>query len=196
MRIFTAVFLVSCSAYQSTFGQDLFVVGKGGISSYGSVFFNIAGPASGDQNWKSGPILGLGVRLRTSKSFALEGLVEYSTHPYKDTYDWDSPPLNDPRNMVLDFSAVGRVSFHIIDVVYIGILGGPAVSWHQKDEVIKIFPSYRSVSPGRNAVDLGAVLGVALDARLSRRIEFSLEGTLRMRFYVTPVTQIGVAYAL
>jgi hypothetical protein len=56
---------------------------------------------------------------------------------------------------------------------------------HSGMHVITVnYPSYRSVSPGRHVVDLGAVLGGSLDARISNRIELTLEGMWRMRFYV------------
>jgi hypothetical protein len=174
--------------------QTLFVVGKGGISSYGSVYIGNFGGGGGDQNWKPGPIVGLGMRVRTGDGFAVDGLVEYSIHSY--ATELSEPIANDPKNSIFEFTATGRLSFGIVEAMYIDIIGGVGISSQHEDEVVTIYQNSQYTSPGKESVDFGAVLGVGVEARISKKIELLLEGSLRMRTYVTPVVQLGIAYAL
>lgn len=57
MRTSTVVLLVSVFCQPLLLAQQVFIVGKGGVSSYSSVYFNIAG-SGGDENWKSGHQVG------------------------------------------------------------------------------------------------------------------------------------------
>ena len=195
MRIVGVALLIGLLHQSAVFAQEVFVVGKGGLSSYGSAYFgNLAG-SGGDQNWKSGPIVALGARMRTSEAFAFEGLVEYSTHRYAPR-EWENPPSNNPKNSILEVTTTGRLSIGIFGGTYLDIIGGVGLSSQHKDERTTVQGNSVYTTPGRQAVDFGAILGTGLEVRVSRSIELSLEGSWRMRFYVTPVVQLGVAYAL
>lgn len=195
MRAFGVALLLDLLSLPLVFSQEMFVVGKGGLSWYGSAYIGNLGGSGGDQNWKSGPIMALGARIRMSDAIAFEGLVEYSTHRYAPR-EWESPPINSPKNSILEVTTTGRVSFGIFDGSYLDIIGGVGISSQHKDERVTLYMNSRYTTPGRQAVDFGAVLGTGLEVRLSRTIELSLEGSWRMRFYVTPVVQLGFAYAL
>lgn len=194
MKTCRAALCITILCQQLASAQEVFIVGKGGLSSYGSVQGFAVGGGGGDQSWKLGPIIGLGVRIRTSDAFAIDGLIEYSTHRYAVKYDWEIPPINDPRNRILEFTTTGRLSFRIVDIVHVAFLGGVSISSHHKDD--KVYPNTPYITPGRRAVDVGGILGIASDVRVSKSIEISLEGSWRMRFYVTPVVQLGIAYGL
>src|SRR5512140_1959543 len=99
MRTWILLFLMGVVTQSSVWGRDILLVAKGGLSSYGSVYIGNLGGGGGDQNWNSGPIVGLGIRLRETDAFALEGMVEYSTHSY-DPAEYEPPPINDPKNKI------------------------------------------------------------------------------------------------
>jgi opacity protein-like surface antigen len=175
--------------------QSIAVVAKAGISSYGAVNIGSFGGDGGDTHWKKGPIVSLGARLRTSDRFAVDAAVEYSWHRY-DPGMWDIPVVNDPKNRILDLVAAARLSFPIFNLFDINIIGGPELSYQNKDGLVQVYGSYRNVGTGRKAIDLGAALGIGVEVELSKMVEVWLEGSWRMRFYVTPVAQLGVAYTL
>lgn len=194
MKTCRAALFVTILCQQLASAQEVFIVGKGGISSYGAVQGFAVGGGGGDQSWKLGPIIGLGARIRTSDAFAIEGLFEYSTHRYAVKYEWEIPPINDPRNRILEFTTMGRLSFRLVDIVHFVFLGGVSISYHHKDDIVP--PNSQYITPGRRAVDVGGILGIGSEVRISKSIEISLEGSWRMRFYVTPVVQLGIAYGL
>ncbi len=173
--------------------QELFVLAKGGRSTYGSFYFGNMGGGGGDTHWRTGPMIGAGIRLRTSDWFAVDGMVEYSTHRHDDQ-DGINTPLNDPRNTVLEATALGRSSFTIISPLHFAFLYGLGLSYQHKDEFVRAFQP-NSVPADRNVT--GAfILGLGLEVRTPPRFEFSIEGSLRCRQYVTPVALLGVAYSL
>jgi hypothetical protein len=175
--------------------QQVSLVLRGGLSSYGSVSIGNIGGGGGDHNWKTGPIVGTGIRIRTSEAFALEALVEYSTHQYQ-SEAWEEPPTNDPRNRILDLNGVGRFGFVLFDPLRASIFGGIGLSYQDKDEVIIATAESQRTAPGRSAVDVGAILGIGLAVQLSSKLELSVDGSWRMRYYVTPVALLGIAYSL
>src|SRR4030042_2551369 len=70
------------------FAQGVSLIAQAGRSSYGSLYIGPLGGGGGDQSWKPGPIIGIGVRVHTSEHFSVDAVVEYSTHQY-DTQKWD-----------------------------------------------------------------------------------------------------------
>ncbi len=192
MRILKMAIAIFTLAPQLLPAQDLFILAKGGRSTYGSFYFGNLGGGGGDANWKTGPMIGAGIRLRTSDGFALDGMVEYSTHRHNGQ-DLSNPPLNDPRNTVLEATALGRSSFTIIFPVNVAFLYGLGLSYQSRDEFVRALQP-NSVPADRNVT--GAfILGLGVEVRTPRRFEFSIEGSLRCRQYVTPVALLGVAYS-
>jgi hypothetical protein len=174
--------------------QEVYLLVQGGRSSYSSLYFGNLGGGGGDQHWKPGPILGVGVRLKTSGSFSVDGTVEYSSHPfYPDT--WSYPVKGDPRNKIFDLNAVARASFTLLRPVS-GSFSFGAGYWHQTKDPIEYDSPYPGVPKGHTASGLGLVLGLGLAVELTDRFDVYLDGNLRGREYVTPVLQLGLAYRI
>jgi hypothetical protein len=186
MRPFwTCVFLSFLCPYPLS-AQDVFVVAKAGRSSYGSLYVGPVGGGGGDTHWKSGPIISLGARLRTSEAFAADAMVEYSTHAYA-APTWEDPPIGDPRNRLVDVTALGRSSFRFVGPSHFVFMYGLGVSFQRKD-----VPN----SPVSSNDFTGCViLGLGVEVRAFGNLEFAIEGSLRIRRYVTPVAALGVAYS-
>jgi hypothetical protein len=184
------------SSHQPGAGQSIFVLAKAGVSSYGAVYVGgLGGGGGGDHNWKTGPILSAGVRLRSSEGFALDGAIEYSTHRY-DGNAWESVLINDPRNSVLEITTIGRSSFQIIRPVHFGFLYGLGVSYQHREAFVRSIGHSQTLKPSDTNVTGCIVLGTALEVRVPSNLEFTLEGCLRGRRYVTPSLELGVAYLL
>ena len=182
------MFFLCHQAFQA---QDLFAVAKGGISSYGSLYIGPLGGGGGDTHWKSGPIFSAGARLRTSDGFAVDGVVEYSTH------HWDNswlPPVNSPRNSILELSGIGRSSFRTIGPCHFCFLYGLGLSYQQKDELIREYNGTQYVTPKNHDLTASLILGVGLEVRVPAGLEISLEGNIRGRRYATPVAEFAIAY--
>ncbi len=194
MRILAVVSSLVIWFSPSLFAQTLFVVGKVGKSSYGSAYIGNVGGGGGDQNWNPGPIVGLGMRVRTSDGFAVEGLVEYSIHTFANEFNW--PIGNDPKNSIIELTATGHISFGIVGPVYFDLVGGIGVFSQHEDGIAFIYQNSQWTAPGKDIVNVGVVLGTGLEVRASKSIEFAIEANLRMRTYVTPVVQVGAAFAL
>jgi len=176
--------------------QSIYFLAKGGVSSYGSVYIgNLGGGGGGDHNWKNGPIIGLGGRLRTSETFALDGAIEYSSHRYE-VETWEIPPINNPTNSVLEVIAIGRSSFRVIGPVHFAFLYGLGLSYQYRDEFVRVAASSQHVKSSDSNVTGCIILGTAMEVRAPGNLEFTLEGCLRGRRYVTPVLELGVAYLL
>lgn len=195
MRSWGLLLCISFLWQPEILAQQVSLVLRAGLSSYGSATIGRFGGGGGDHNWKTGPIVGAGIRIRTSEGFALEALVEYSTHQYR-SEAWEKPPTNDPRNRILDLNGVGRFGFVLFDPLRASVFGGIGLSYQYNDEIIIGTADSQRIAPGRSAVDVGAVLGIGFAVQVSRKLELSLDGSWRMRYYVTPVALLGIAYTL
>jgi hypothetical protein len=191
--LWVAVWTVLCCQPLVT-AQTILIVGKCGVSSYGTVYIGSVGGGGGDHNWKTGPIFGIGARIRTSDTFAAEGVVEYSFHRYDS--QWSGQISNDPLNGILELTAIPRWSIGIYDVVYLDILGGLGISYQHLDGKVVTYGTSQYTGPHTDLVVLSGLLGIGLEVRVSKSIELSLEGSWRLRTYVTPVAQLVIAYAL
>ncbi len=179
--VFFAIIVLQTSAN----AQNFYAAVKGGVSEYEGVDFNISG-ASGDQHWANGTILSAGAGMRISSAFALEALVEYSTHNYAPRI-YETAPINGSRNTITELTALGRFSILTISIIRLELVAGLSYSYQREG-----YPIIGEVS--RTGVSVP--LGLAVECQLTKAISVTLDGNLRMRFYVTPVAQIGLAYAL
>jgi hypothetical protein len=193
MRILGRVAIVVILSHHPAEARELFAVAKAGVSSYGSLYFGPLGGGGGDTHWKSGPIVSVGVRLRASDGFAIDGLVEYSTHRWY--WMWD-PITNNPTNTVVDFCAMGRSAFRIIGPCYFSFLYGLGLSYQIKEEFVRVYDGKTYATPSNHDLTGCLILGVALEIRAPSGVEISLEGNLHGRRYVTPVVELGIAYSL
>jgi hypothetical protein len=195
-RTFTLeIFLLAFLSVGIASAQKIYVVVQGGSSSYASLSFGSLGAGGGDHHWKLGPIVGAGVRLKTSSSFSLDGTVEYSSHPYKPD-EWDKVPVKgDPRNTIVEINAVARPNLHLAETVWFSFVFGPGYWFQSIDEVTwEGQPTWKR--PRQSASGVGFLLGMGFASEVARRWDLSLDGTLRCRAYVTPVLQLGLAYRI
>jgi hypothetical protein len=177
-------------------GQSLYLLAKGGVSSYGAVYIGgLGGGGGGDHAWKTGPIVGAGIRIRTSGGFAVDGAIEYSTHRYASPA-YETPPSNNPTNSVLEATAIGRSSLQILEPVHFGFLYGLGLSYQHRQEFEWSSIQSQHIKPSDTNVTGCVILGIAIEVRAPHNLEFTLEGCLRGRRYVTPVLMFGVAYLL
>lgn len=195
-KIFFALVLIISVAMRVEADNHVYLMLKAGTSHYGSVYFgNLAG-SGGDQNWKIGPIVSLGAGMQTSNSFAVEFLLEYSTHRY-DFKQWYNSPVNDPRMNIIDITSLGRYAFLSFNGVRFEMIFGIGYSFQQKDELVRKyqeFPQY--VVPKDSRSDVSGLFGGAVQVKLNDNIWILCELNYRMRYYVTPVAEIGLAYFL
>lgn len=174
--------------------QQIYLLLQGGRSSYGDLYIGNAGGGGGDQYWKPGPIFGIGVRLKTSHSFSVDGTVEYSSHPFK-PWPWDSPINGDPRNSILDVNVVGRLSFGLVGPLSGGFSFGLGY-WYQQKDPIEYEAPYARIAAGHTDSGVGIVLGFGLGFELAERLDLYFDGNIRGRRYVTPVLQLGLGYRI
>ncbi len=174
--------------------QEVWILVQGGRSSYGALYFASLGGGGGDQHWKPGPILGVGLRLKTSSSFSVDGTVEYSTHPF-DPPSWGYPVKGDPRNKIFDVSAIGRVNFTLVGPLA-GSFSFGAGYWLQTKNPIEYDSPYPGTPRGHNDSGIGVLLGLGLGVELAERLNLYLDENIRGREYVTPVLQLGLAYRI
>lgn len=164
--------------------QKVSFIAQAGVSSYGSGSIGGLGTGGGDNSWKTGPIMGIGTRVALTQAFSVGATIEYSTH----RYDPGEFGTNyDATNTVLYLNGIGQLRFGLFDPFDGSILGGINLTYQDRDP---------TGTPGLTELDVGGLLGVGLTAGLSSHVEVFLEGSLRIRTYVTPVAQIGIAYAL
>ncbi len=172
--------------------QQVYLLLQGGLSSYGAVYVGNLGGGGGDQDWKPGPIVGVGVRLKTSNSFSVDGIVEYSTHPYGGGTP-SYPVKGDPRNRIVEANAVGRATFTILEPLS-GSFSFGAGYWYQEKDPIEYNSPIWATAPGHTDSGIGALVGLGLGVQLAERFDLYLDGNLRARKYLTPVLQLGLAY--
>ncbi|MCB2205101.1 hypothetical protein KQI65_10155 [bacterium] len=175
--------------------QSYAVVVKGGYSDYGEACIGGIGGGGCEWNWERGPILGIGIRRRTSESFAVEAVLDYSWHRYRGG-EWEMNLVNEPWNRILELNAIARYSIALYRPVYFNLLGGMGLSYQDKDDLVREYDGQVYTTAGVESFHVSGVLGFALEGRVADRIELSLEGTWHMRYYISPTVQLGIAYVI
>jgi len=179
-----------------SYAQDLGAVIKVGNSHYGAVYIGSVGGSGGDYNWKVGQIVSVGTYFRLTQGPTLETLIEYSTHNYS-PQSWESNPTNDPRNTVLELTADSRFSILSFSIAHLDLLGGLSLSREHEDMIQwKDSPTSSYERPSRTRTDLSVLAGTGIEFQITSTITIILDGTWRMRYYLTPVAQLGVAYSI
>ncbi len=193
MRIFICLLATLVFAPRHLVAQDLFVLAKVGQSSYGSLYLGILPGGGADNEWRSGPLVSAGIRVRKSESFAVDALLAYSIHRPRNG-QWDNLFSSNPRNTLVDLTVLGRSSLRIVGPVHCSFLYGLGLSYQHKDGLG--LPESGSNVPSSNALTGVVTLGAGLDVRAPSSVEFSIEGSLLCRQYITPAILFGVAYLL
>ena len=176
--------LVIVLSQETVNAQNYYIILKGGSSDYGGLDFNISG-ASGDYHWAKGVILSAGAGLRVNNAFAVEVLAEYSTHKYEPR-EWETSPTKDLRNTFTEFTVIGKFTLVSISIVRLVGVTGLSLSFQREE--------YPTQELSKNGVSVP--LGLGIECQITKNLTASIDGNWRLRFYVTPVAQIGLAYSL
>ena len=180
----SVLILVIVLSQETANAQNYYITLKGGSSDYEGVDFNISG-ASGDNHWAKEIIISAGAGLRVSNAFAVEALVEYSTHKYEPR-EWEASPTKDLRNTFTELTAIGKLTIVTISSVRLVGVTGLSLSFQREE--------YPTRELSKNGVSVP--LGLGIECQITKNIMISIDGNWRLRFYVTPVAQIGLAYSL
>jgi hypothetical protein len=193
---FLIVLLAILTCHELLSGQTVLLVAKGGSSSNGTVGWgSVGGGGGGDGSWDSGPMFGLGARVRRNERIAFEGMLEYSSHA-RIRREHDAPLVNAPRLTRFDLIAMARWSWGLFRPMYFILLLGPVLTYQKVDDVVVRYDSSQYTTPGTRGIHLGLLLGIGFEGRVADRWEISVEGGLKMRSYIAATAQLGVAYVL
>lgn len=160
-------------------------MGKAGLSDKGTA----------EYYWKTAPILGYGVRMRTSKAFAIEGILDYAVHTYSPP-TWQLPLFDDPLNRILEFNLIARLSILLYEPLYFDFFVGLGIAHQDVDGIIRAANGYADSIDGYQRTGTSRIFGVAFEARISERYELSIEGSFHLRYHLYPVAQLSLSYAL
>ncbi len=166
---------------------------KGGISDYGDVNLSFGNGGAGE--WKIGPIVGLGVEYDLQKNWFLQGTIEYSQNTFDGTVLY--PEILEPgSNSVVDLLANIKKRWNWFYLA-VGIgysFQNSSDSYASSTENGAEFR--RLVSEGTTSNILSGLLGVGFEFNIFENINVFLEGSWRLRKYVSPAVQIGINYNL
>ena len=168
---------------------------KGGISEYGSVQGISISGGGGPGAWYVGPILGTGLEYDLSRNWFLQGTFEYSENKYGGLVAI-TETMERGKNSVVDIMGSIKKRW---DWFY--LIGGVGFSF-QKSTDSFISYSYegeyfrRRVYQGDSKVVLTGLMGIGFELYPMEELGFFLEGSWRIRVYVTPVAQLGIIYKL
>ncbi len=168
---------------------------KGGVSDYGGVQGLQVSSSGGPGDWKVGPVFGLGTEYYLGKNWFAQGTVEYSTNIYGATVHY-TESLERGHNSVLDFmvnlkkrwswfyliSGVGYSVQNSTDSYSSGYFNGE--KFRQK--------SFQ----GSSTNVLTGLIGIGVEFYLFEDVAIFLEGSWRLRKYVSAITELGFLYKL
>jgi opacity protein-like surface antigen len=166
---------------------------KGGISDYGDVNLSFGNGGAGE--WKIGPIVGLGVEYDLRKSWFLLGTIEYSQNTFDGTVFYPET-LEPGSNSVVDLLAniKKRWNWFYLTVGIGYSLQNSSESYASSDE--NGAEHRRFVSKGMTSNIVSGLLGVGFEFNIFENISVFLEGSWRLRKYVSPAAQLGINYNL
>lgn len=177
--------------------QEYSLIAKAGISDYASYEFVRSldvglGDGEDDSGGGLGPMLSLGVRLRIHEVFAVDGLVEYSTHQYPQQWDGNSV-VRDPDNGILDLNLLGRFGVPVSRDTHVNLLGGIGL-YSQSNEQYN--PTGKTVIPGSEYAGVGGLAGLGVEMMTSARMGLAIEVMWRVRRHTTTTLQLGIAFRI
>ena len=181
----------------TSMAQEYSIIAKAGISDYASYEFSRIFDSSkreryGDGAGGLGPILSLGVRLRMREEFAVDGLVEYSTHQYQRQLS-ENPTVSDPDNSILDVNLLGRLGAEISVDVRFELLVGIGIYSQHNDEYIR---SADDILPSEEYTGFGGTAGIGMEMIVSKRVNLAMEGMWRVRRHTTLTLQLGIVFRM
>ena len=166
---------------------------KGGISDYGGTsLFMISGGAG---EWKIGPILGLGIEYDLNKNWFLQGTIEYSYSTFgENVYYTES--LESGNNSVTDIMGNLKKRWN-----WFYLIAGVGYSFQNSTDSYVLGnyngEKYRRIkSFGTSTNILTGIIGIGFEFCILQNTDIFLEGSWRIRKYVTPVVQLGINYNL
>lgn len=168
---------------------------KGGISDYGAVEGLQVSGGHGAGPWYTGPIIGFGLEYDLERNWYLQGMFDYSYNIY--------------GGLVATSETMERGSISVVDFLvnikkrwnWFYIIGGIGLSSLESSDsyisgyVDKVF-FQRNVYGGTSNTVLAGLVGIGIEFHLFDNVGIFLEGSWRLREYVTPVAQLGINYKL
>jgi hypothetical protein len=187
--IFISIFSINLFAQDSKFKLLI----KGGISDYGDVNLSFGNGGAGE--WKIGPIVGLGIEYDLQKNWFLQGTIEYSQNTF-DGIVYYTETFEQGSNSVVDVLANIKKRWNWFYLV-VGIgysFENSSDSYVSSTEDGTEFR--KLVYEGTTSSTLSGFLGVGFEFNIMEDINLFLEGSWRLRKYVSPAAQIGINYNL
>lgn len=168
---------------------------KGGISEYGSVQGIRISGGGGPGPWYVGPMFGPGLEYDLNRNWFLQGTFEYSQNIYGGLVPI-TETMERGKNTVVDIMSNIKKRW---DWFY--LIGGIGFSFQQSTDSF-ISGNYegenyrRRVYQGDSNVVLTGLMGFGLEVYPIEYLGIFLEGSWRIRVYVTPVAQLGINYKM
>ena len=193
IKLYLIIFISILSTNLLAQDSKLKLLVKGGISDYGDVNLSFGNGGAGD--WKIGPIVGLGVEYDLQKNWFLQGTIEYSQNTFDGTAFYPET-LEPGSNSVVDLLAniKKRWSWFYLAVGIGYSFQNSSESYASSSENGAEYR--RLVSEGTTSNMLSGLLGVGFEFNIFENINVFLEGSWRLRKYVSPAAQIGINYNL
>lgn len=187
--IIVSIFSINLIAQDSKFKLLI----KGGISDYGDVNLSFGNGGAGE--WKIGTIVGLGVEYDLKKNWFLQGTIEYSQNTFDGTV-YNPKTLEPGSNSVLEILANIKKRWNWF---YLAL--GIGYSFQNSSDsyatsVENGAEFRRLIYEGTTSNILSGLIGLGFEFNIVENINVFLEGSWRLRKYITPVAQLGINYNL
>ncbi len=168
---------------------------KVGISDYGAVEGIAISGSHGAGPWNTGPIIGFGLEYDLKRNWYLQGSFDYSSSIY--------------GGLVATSEMMERGSISVSDILvnikkrwnWFYLLGGIGFSYQSSSNsynsgFVNGVYFRREVYKGTSKTILAGLMGIGIEIYFFDSIGIFLEGSWRLREYVTPVAQLGINYRL
>lgn len=195
--VFGSVILcIMLSANISAQSPALKLILKAGVSEYGSVQGLQVSGGSGPGVWYIGPIVGAGVEAHLNNNWHTQFTVEFSYNKYgEEVHHTES--LERGKNRVIDLMANLKKRWG-----WFYIISGAGYSFQKNTATYSsgylssgAYFHYLKYEASSSNVFTG-LFGFGVEFELTRSAGIFLEGTWRLRKYVTPVLQLGISQKL
>lgn len=194
-KLFVIVLMYLLSTLSLAQDSKYKVILKGGITSYSGVQGFVVSGGGGDGIWKIGPVGGVGTEYDLGKSWFAQGTLEYSYSIFGDEVH-HSESLERGHNTVIEvmgnikkkwnwfylITGVGYSTQNSTDTYKSGFINGER--FH--------YVYYKGTSTNI----LTGLLGIGLEFNIVDDLGIFMEGSWRLRKYVSSITEIGVLYRL
>lgn len=187
--IFIIILSISTSAQNSKYS----IILKGGTAGYGNIQGLQIDGNGGPGRWKIGPMLGVGIERELNKSWSLQATFEYSNNIYDGSKTWEDS-LIIGKNTVVDL--MGNIKkkwswFYLIAGVGFSIQKSSDTYYHSTYTAGGYYKHI--VNEGTSAQVLTGLLGMGVQFKITKSIEFFIEGSIRGRRYGSTAAQLGIS---